>query len=68
MADPAPPCTLCGAPAVVRVWLPRGCACSDQRDQRLCPQHAIKCEPVVEGWEVESLSDSSKRREDRDDG
>lgn len=42
-------CTLCGAVAVFRVWLPRGCAAVGEQDQSLCAQHALSCEPVEPG-------------------
>lgn len=42
-------CTLCGAAAVIRAWLPQGCAAIDTRDQSLCAQHALSCEPVEQG-------------------
>jgi hypothetical protein len=40
-------CRICGDPAVAIYRLERGCVCyPDDREQALCPQHAVRSEPL----------------------
>jgi hypothetical protein len=38
-------CLRCGSPAVALFWFSQGCACSPERLQPLCAQHAIRATP-----------------------
>jgi hypothetical protein len=40
-------CRICGDPPVAVYRLERGCVCyPDDREQALCPQHAVRSEPL----------------------
>jgi hypothetical protein len=43
---PGSRCARCGSPAAALFWFAQGCACSSERLQPLCAQHAFRAAPV----------------------